>query len=110
MLTFWGNFDVTNGFGSPGFLQRNHCRNNIGHKELTVVQRFILTCQNVLLSQLLCFGLVPKFLVFMKRGPGHSTLPNQPSQLLQSLLHFIQGEQRLIDPIIQVHLFSCEGV
>ena len=110
MLTFRGKFDITSGFRSPGFLQRNHRRNNIGHKELTVVQRFILICQNVLLSQLLCCGLVPKFLVFIKRGSGHSTLPNQPSQLLQSLLHFIQGEQKLIDPIIQVHFFSCEGV
>ena len=39
MLTFWGKCDMTSGFGSPGFLQRNHCRDNIGHKEL-IVQRF----------------------------------------------------------------------
>ena len=36
MLTFWGNCDIPSGFGSPGFLQRNHCRNDIGHKEITV--------------------------------------------------------------------------
>ena len=39
----------------------------------------------------------------MKKGPGHLTLPNQPSQLLRSLLHFIQGEQKSIDPITQVY-------
>ena len=60
MFTFWGNCDVPSGFGSPGFLQRNHCRNNIGHKEMI--------CQNFLLSQLLCCGQVPKFLVFIKPG------------------------------------------
>ena len=108
MPTFWGNYDVTSGFGSPGFLQRNNCRNNIGHKKL-IVQRFgninclILLCQNFLLSQLLRCGQVLKFLVFIKKGSSHSTLPNELSQLLQLPLHFIQGEQKLIDPITQVH-------
>ena len=56
-----------------------------------------------MLNQLLCCDQVLKFLVFIKKGPGHSTLPNELSQLLQSLLYFIQGEQKLIDPITEVH-------
>ena len=114
-LTFWGNYDVTNSFGSLGFLQRNHYRNNIGHKELTV-QRFGKRGSNTfnyltLICQTFCsanFCVVAKYrnFLFLLKGPGHSTLPNEPSQLLQSLLYFIQVEQKLIDPIKHRSIFS----